>query len=99
MLGFLHGQVNVSLVQVVEIEPAGVTGRKMSYSGTIHRINGYRTCQILPKTRDLPDTSLSAGRPHEAEVLCEKNRERIDLLLCDVVMHELSGAELSKRRR
>jgi CheY-like chemotaxis protein len=51
------------------------------------------------RTRDLPDTSLSAGRPHEAEILCEKNRERIDLLLCDVVMHELSGAELSKRRR
>ena len=40
---------------------------------------------------------LSARRPHEAEILCEKNRGRIDLLLSDVVLPEMSGAELSKR--
>ena len=42
-------------------------------------------------------TVLSAGRPHEAEILCAKNREGIHLLLADVVMPEMSGAELSKR--
>jgi len=42
-------------------------------------------------------TVLSARHPREAEILCEKNRERVDLLLSDVVMPEMSGAELSKR--
>jgi PAS domain S-box-containing protein len=42
-------------------------------------------------------TVLSARRPNEAEALCEKHRDRIDLLLSDVVMPEMSGAELAKR--
>ena len=42
-------------------------------------------------------TVLSARRPNEAEVLCEENRDRIDLLLSDVVMPEMSGSELAKR--
>jgi PAS domain S-box-containing protein len=42
-------------------------------------------------------TVLSARRPNEAEALCEANRDRIDLLLSDVVMPEMSGAELAKR--
>jgi PAS domain S-box-containing protein len=42
-------------------------------------------------------TVLSARRPNEAEALCEKNRDGIDLLLSDVVMPEMSGTELAKR--
>jgi signal transduction histidine kinase/CheY-like chemotaxis protein len=42
-------------------------------------------------------TVLSARRPNEAEALCEENRDRIDLLLSDVVMPEMSGAELARR--
>jgi PAS domain S-box-containing protein len=42
-------------------------------------------------------TVLSARRPQEAEILCERNRERIELMLADVVMPEMSGAELAKR--
>ncbi|HYL84812.1 MAG TPA: ATP-binding protein [Candidatus Angelobacter sp.] len=40
---------------------------------------------------------LSARRPQEAEMLCEERRGSIDLLLSDVVMPEMNGAELSER--
>ena len=40
---------------------------------------------------------LTPKRPQDAELLFEQNGGRVDLLLTDVVMPEISGAELSKR--
>lgn len=40
---------------------------------------------------------LFSSRPQEAEALCDSHNGKIDLLLTDVVMPEMSGAELSKR--
>jgi len=40
---------------------------------------------------------LSTRSPHEAQKLCEEQNGRIDLLLSDVVMPEMSGRELSGR--
>jgi CheY-like chemotaxis protein len=40
---------------------------------------------------------LSTRHPHEAETLCKNQAGRIDLLLSDVVMPEMSGGELSGR--
>jgi PAS domain S-box-containing protein len=40
---------------------------------------------------------LSTRSPQEAQKLCEERRGRIDLLLSDVVMPEMSGRELSGR--
>lgn len=42
-------------------------------------------------------TVLSARDPQEAESLCEQNRSRIGLLLSDVILPKMSGAELSTR--
>ncbi|HME12428.1 MAG TPA: ATP-binding protein [Candidatus Acidoferrum sp.] len=40
---------------------------------------------------------LAARRPQEAEAICRVHASRIQLLLTDVIMPEMSGAELSKR--
>jgi PAS domain S-box-containing protein len=40
---------------------------------------------------------LAARRPQEAEAICQAHGSRIQLLLTDVVMPEMSGPELSKR--
>jgi PAS domain S-box-containing protein len=40
---------------------------------------------------------LATRHPSEAETICQKYGTRIDLLLTDVIMPEMSGAELSKR--
>jgi hypothetical protein len=40
---------------------------------------------------------LEASRGEEAINLCRENHSQIDLLLTDVVMPELSGAELAKQ--
>lgn len=40
---------------------------------------------------------LSARRPQEAESLCREQENRIDLLLSDVVMPEMTGGDLSRR--
>jgi PAS domain S-box-containing protein len=40
---------------------------------------------------------LAARRPEEAETMCRAHGSRIQLLLTDVIMPEMSGAELSKR--
>jgi len=40
---------------------------------------------------------LSARDPHEAEVLCIQNSGRVDLLLSDVILPKMSGADLSAR--
>ncbi|HEY6386079.1 MAG TPA: ATP-binding protein [Candidatus Acidoferrum sp.] len=42
-------------------------------------------------------TVLSARLPHEAERIAETHQGKIDLLLTDVIMPGMSGAELSKR--
>lgn len=42
-------------------------------------------------------TVLSARVPAEAEFICETHRGKIDLLLTDVIMPGMSGAELAKR--
>jgi two-component system cell cycle sensor histidine kinase/response regulator CckA len=42
-------------------------------------------------------TVLSARLPQEAERIAETHRGRVDLLLTDVIMPGMSGAELSKR--
>jgi two-component system cell cycle sensor histidine kinase/response regulator CckA len=42
-------------------------------------------------------TVLSARLPHEAERISETHQGKIDLLLTDVIMPGMSGAELSKR--
>jgi two-component system, cell cycle sensor histidine kinase and response regulator CckA len=42
-------------------------------------------------------TVLSARLPKEAEAISEKHRGKIDLLLTDVIMPGMGGAELSKR--
>jgi PAS domain S-box-containing protein len=42
-------------------------------------------------------TVLSAGLPQEAERIAETHQGKIDLLLTDVIMPGMSGAELSKR--
>lgn len=42
-------------------------------------------------------TVLYARNPQDAEKLCEEHRKKIDLLLTDVIMPGISGAELSKR--
>jgi len=40
---------------------------------------------------------LAARRPQEAEMICRAHGQRIDLLLTDVIMPEMSGPELAKR--
>jgi len=40
---------------------------------------------------------LAARRPQEAEAICRTHGQRIDLLLTDVIMPEMSGPELAKR--
>ncbi len=40
---------------------------------------------------------LAAQRPREAETICREYGQKIDLLLTDVILPEMSGAELAKR--
>jgi PAS domain S-box-containing protein len=57
--------------------------------------------QVREVARDILERNgyrlLVAGSPGEALLLCEQHPGRIDLLLTDVVMPLLSGAELAKR--
>ncbi|WP_319524279.1 cache domain-containing protein [uncultured Desulfosarcina sp.] len=52
-------------------------------------------CEIM--LRDLGYTILSAGTPGEAIKLAEENRDRIQLLITDVIMPEMNGPELAAR--
>ena len=40
---------------------------------------------------------MAAQRPREAETICREYGQRIDLLLTDVILPEMSGTELAKR--
>lgn len=42
-------------------------------------------------------TVLAARRPQEAENICREHGQRVDILLTDVIMPEMSGPELAKK--
>jgi PAS domain S-box-containing protein len=55
-------------------------------------------CELVRSVLTAHGYSVLATRhPSEAETICQKHGAAIDLLLTDVIMPEMSGAELSKR--
>jgi signal transduction histidine kinase len=85
--------------------PAEQTARTAGSELTIRGTETILVCEDDPQVRDLTVALLKAcgylvlelENPLEADRVCQQHAGRIDLLLTDVVMREMSGPELARR--